>query len=298
MKISTFFKSLLVVAFLFSGLNASFAQGKAKIILAGGTDITDIGPGCDVSINLIKDAFDYIALMTDIEMDYTYCTGSNFNKNYILKEVNSVNQDEYDVIVFFNSSHGFNYQNTPSRHTFFVAHPTESGSMSESEFASYGVSLEKEVFNPLKKKGAPVVLVFSESCNKEVKLEAPPMYKTMNPNISSRLKDLFLGEPAYVISSSSQYGQYSYTDNDKGGIYANSLLHAMNDVTTKCEFANWDKVMSFTQDYVAEYSENLAEGQTAIYDINDATPILLDSEKKKEKDNGGYKRSGIQLKKN
>lgn len=272
-------------------------EGRIKVILAGGTDITDIGPGCEVSVNLMKDAYDYIADVTGMEVDYSMCTGDNFNKEYILHVVNNVESGMYDAIVFFNSSHGFNYQNTVSKHTFFVAHPTESGSMSQEEFVTYGISLEKEIFNTLRSKGAPRVLVFSESCNQAINMEVPNMYKTMNLNIAKRLKELFLGPPVEMISSSSEYGQYSYTDNDMGGIYVNSLLHAMNDVTTKCDKASWDLVMSKTQSYVHQYAENLDGGQTSIYDINDATPIKLEeSPSPKKAGNGGYVPSRIRIK--
>jgi len=295
-------KVWLVVIMIMSQIVFSQAQdqGKIKVVLSGGTEITDIGPGCEVSINLFKDAFDYIALMTEMEVDYTFCTGSNFNKEYILQAVEDVDHDTYDAIVFFNSSHGFNYLNTPSKHTFFVAHPTAAGSMSAEQFKNYGVSLEKEIYKKLKKKGAPVVLVFSESCNKEINMEAPPMYKTMNPNIAARLKELFQGTEAHVISSSSEYGQYSYTDNEKGGIYVNSLLHAMNDVTTTCDKSAWDKVMVLTRKYVMDYSKDLDGGQAAIYDIEDATPISLEepetTEKPKKKKKAKYIQSGIKLK--
>lgn len=272
-------------------------EGRIKVILAGGTDITDIGPGCKVSVDLMKDAYDYIADVTGMEVDYSFCTGDNFNKEYILHVVDNVESGMYDAIVFFNSSHGFNYQNTVSQHTFFVAHPTESGSMSQEEFVTYGISLEKEIFNTLQTKGSPRVLVFSESCNQAINMEVPNMYKTMNLNIAKRLKELFLGPPVEMISSSSEYGQYSYTDNDMGGIYVNSLLHAMNDVTTKCDKASWDLVMSKTQNYVRQYADNLDGGQTAIYDINDATPIKLEeSTSPKKSGNGGYVPSRIRIK--
>ena len=294
MNIKTLLKLGLLMTLIISQTGLLQAQGKAKIILTGGTNITDIGPGCEVSINLMKDAFDYVGMMTGIEMDYTFCTGNNFNKNYILQTVAEVEEDLYDVIVLFNSSHGFNYLNSTSRHTFFVAHPTAAGSISQEEFQTYGVSLELEIFKTLKKKGAPTVLVFSESCNVPINIEVPAMYKTMNPNIGNRLKELFLSEPAHIISSSSEYGQYSYTDNKEGGIYVNSLLHAMNDVTTKCDKASWDKVMALTQQNVEEYAKNLDGGQTAIYDINDATPITLEETPAEE---DGYIQSGIRIRK-
>ena len=295
MKINSLLKLGLFLALLVSQIGLLQAQGKAKVILTGGTNISDIGPGCEVSINLMKDAFDYVGMMTGMEMDYTFCTGSNFNKQYILQTVEEVKQDAYDVIVLFNSSHGFNYQNSVSDHTFFVAHPTAAGSISEEEFMTYGVSLELEIFKTLKQKGAPTILVFSESCNVPINIQVPAMYKTMNPNIGNRLKELFLDGPAHIISSSSQYGQYSYTDNEEGGIYVNSLLHAMNDVTTSCDKASWEKVMALTQQNVTEYAKNLDGGQTAIYDINDATPIKLN---KSKKDDGGYIESGIRRKRN
>jgi len=285
----------LLLALLIFLSNWCQAQGKMKVILTGGTDIQDIGQGCQVSLTLMEDAFKYIGLMTNMEIDFTYCKGNDFNKQHIIDVVNSVPNDIYDAIVFFNTSHGFNYQNTPSKHTFFVAHPTAMGSMSQDGLTTYGVSLEKEIYKPLRAKGAPVLLVFSESCNMVVNMEAPAIYKTMNPNISSRMKELFMSSSAHIISSSSQYGQYSYTDDESGGIYANALLHAMNDVTTCADEANWTKVMNLTKKYVNKYAEDLEEGQDPIFDEDDATPIGLEESNQSQKGNGGYIPSGIKL---
>jgi len=66
-------------------------------------------------------------------------------------------------------------------------------------------------------------------------------------------------------------------------------------VTTKCDKASWDKVMALTEQNAAEYAKNLDGGQTAIYDINDATPIKL--KESDDKGDGGYIQSGIRISK-
>ena len=275
---------------------AAWGQQRALVILTGGTHIQDIGLGCQKSIGLMEDAFANIGAYTGMEVDYLYCTGYDFVKDRILEKIDMVPPGLYDVIVFFNTSHGFNYLDSPTRHTFFIAHPTKYGQMTQFEFDEYGVSLEYDIKYRLEEKGANLLLVISESCNSVINATMPPQYLPMNLSISQRLKELFLESSGTVIISSSDLDQASYTDIEKGGYFTNAFNHAMNEVVLAKERATWNAVLEKTGKYTQEYAEfaMIQEGQQPIYNIQ-----VIDTgvELKQSTDDYDYHPGSIEVKK-
>ncbi|MCB0641860.1 MAG: hypothetical protein KDC44_09485 [Phaeodactylibacter sp.] len=248
---------------------SALAQSRALVILTGGTYLQDIGPGCEKSIGLMENAFTNISAYTGMEVDFLYCTGYDFVKDRILEKIDLVPAGLYDVIVFFNTSHGFNYLESPTRHTFFIAHPTKYGQMTQFEFDEYGVSLEFDVKHRLEEKGANLLLVISESCNSVINATMPPQYLPMNVGITQRLKELFLESSGTIMVSSSDLDQASYTDIDNGGYFTNAFNHAMNDIITSKERATWNAVLTKTSTYTQEYAKYamIQEGQQPYYNI-------------------------------
>lgn len=259
---------LIIVALFFVGFTPMNAQ-QIHAILAGSTNVSDIGKGCAVSIEKMESALEYIEGQTGINVEITKITGSQFTKDNIVRVVNNLNPKEDDVVFFFSTSHGFNYNDVPSQYAFISAHPTKKD-MSRREFEEFGLSLEQEVYMPLRDKGARLTITLAEACNTIVDIPAPSSYQVMNMNISKRLKELFLEQEGGVIASSSKINQRSWTDEEDGGIYTNMFIKAMNTVITDSKKATWNKVMSKTNEYTKNYaiSEGIQGGQNSISDTD------------------------------
>lgn len=259
---------LIAIALFFVGFTPINAQ-QIHAILAGSTNVSDIGKGCEVSINKMESALQYVEAQTGIEVKITKITGNKFTKSNIVREVNNLNPKADDVVFFFSTSHGFNYNDMPSQYAFISAHPTKN-EMSRRELQEFGLSLEQEVYMPLRDKGARLTITLAEACNTVVDIAAPSTYQVMNVNIPKRLKELFLEQKGGVIASSSQINQRSWTDSQDGGIYTNMFIEAMNTVITDSKKATWDDVMSKTNEYTTNYAANegIRGGQNPISDTD------------------------------
>lgn len=257
-------KKIIIIALFFIGFTPMKGQ-QIHAILAGSTNVSDIGKGCEVSIKKMESALEYIEAQTGIEVDITKITGNQFTKSNIVQTINNLNPKADDVVFFFSTSHGFNYNDVPSQYAFISAHPTKN-EMSRRELQTFGLSLEKEVYQPLRDKGARLTITLAEACNTVVDIAAPSSYQVMNVNIPKRLKELFLEQKGGVIASSSQLNQRSWTDSQDGGIYTNMFIEAMNTVITDSKKATWDDVMSKTNEYTKNYaaSEGIRGGQNPI----------------------------------
>lgn len=258
----------------------SFSSIKAQTIhaiLCGSTNISDIGDGCKVSVQLIENAMKYVGQQTNMEVEVTKCIGNDFSKPKIQAAINKINPSSNDVILFYSTSHGFNYRDLPSKYAMISAHPSKI-EMTRKELENFGLSLEHEVYNPLMMKGARLTIAMAEACNTIVDIPAPSNYNAMNVNIQKRLKELFMEAKGAAISTSSNVDQKSWTDPKNGGIYTNMFIEAMNTVMTSSKKATWEEVFAKTDKFTQEYAakENIRGGQNPISEVNLIdTPVKL-----------------------
>jgi hypothetical protein len=290
MKILNFTKVLATVLMIICSVAATQAQ-TIHAIVCGGTNIKDIGSGCAASVKLITEAIDYIGVQTDMDVNLISLVGDDFTKANIAEAIENLNPAADDVIWFYSTSHGFNYDDRPSDYTFFLAHPTLVNDLSLTHLTKYGMSLEADVKNVLKAKNARLTLVMGEACNNSAGVDAPNRYNAMNTNIGKRLKELFLYAKGTIISCSSQYDEYSWTDPNKGGIYTNMFIHAMNMVIEDENTAKWHEVFDKTKEYVEQANPN-GRKQTPIYYIDTSIKLKKSGRAKKMKkqtENSPYK---------
>ncbi len=281
MKFNKIIIAMLLVCF------AQFTQAQTiHAILCGATNVSDIGTGCQSSLDLMENALTYVSSQTGMEVDFTFLSGSDFRKDNITETIENLKVGDDDVIFFYSTSHGFNYNNNPSKFTFIGAHPNKI-EMTRSELENFGLSLEMEVYQPLMNKNARLTITMAEACNTVVDIPAPSTYNAMNINIQKRLKELFLEAKGSAISTSSRVDQRSWTDPKDGGIYTNMFIESLNEVIGSKNKAEWDDVFNKTESLTVAYAENenLRGGQrpdteTYFYD----TPI----EVKKDKDDHDY----------
>ncbi len=283
------FKILTLALLFVFATNMSQAQ-KIHAILCGATEVADIGKGCQSSLDLMENALTYIGTQTGMEVDFTFLTGNDFRKDKIQTTISDLKAGSNDVIFFYSTSHGFNYNNNISRFTFIGAHPNKI-EMTKSELNQFGLSLEKEVYQPLMNKNARLTVTMAEACNTVVDIPAPSTYNAMNVNISKRLKELFLEAKGSAISTSSSLDQRSWTDAEDGGIYTNMFIEAMNDIISSKEKATWKNVFDKTESLTMAYAdkEGLRGGQRPDSEVNfHDVPIQLKEEEKDKKEKHDY----------
>jgi hypothetical protein len=275
------FNKIIIAAFIV-GLAQMVQAQTIHAILCGATKVADIGKGCQSSLTLMENALTYVGTQTGMQVEFTFLSGDEFRKDNILEAIEDLKVGDDDVIFFYSTSHGFNYNNNPSKFTFIGAHPNKI-EMTRSELENFGLSLEMEVYQPLLTKNARLTIAMAEACNTVVDMPAPSTYNAMNVNIQKRLKELFLEAKGSAISTSSRVDQRSWTDPEKGGIYTNMFIEAMNEVIGSKEKAEWDAVFNKTETLTMAYAEkeNLRGGQRPDTDtyFRD-TPIQVKDDKK------------------
>ncbi len=281
MKIIALQIKIIVLAICFLGASNTATTQTVHAIICGATNVTDIGDGCKVSVNKLENALKYVEQQTKMDVKITRLTGSNFSKPRIVQAINKLKADENDVIMFYSTSHGFNYKDIPSRYAIISAHPTKV-EMSRRELVNFGLSLEKEVYQPLLRKGARLTIAMAEACNTVVDIPSPSSYNAMNINIQKRLKELFLQAKGSVISSSSEIDQRSWTDPQDGGIYTNMFIKSMNEVISSNQTATWEAVFDKTDNYTRTYAANekIRGGQNPQHEVNliDTAIKVIDDE--------------------
>jgi hypothetical protein len=241
----------------------------------------------------MENALTYVGSQIDMDVDFTLLSGNDFRKDNIMETIADLKVGDDDVIFFYSTSHGFNYNNNPSKFTFIGAHPNKI-EMTRSELENFGLSLEMEVYQPLLNKNARLTITMAEACNTVVDIPAPSTYNAMNINIQKRLKELFLEAKGSAISTSSRVDQRSWTDPKDGGIYTNMFIESLNEVIGSKNKAEWDDVFNKTESLTVAYAENenLRGGQRPDTDtyFHD-TPI----EVKKDKDDHDYVAPSIKV---
>lgn len=268
----------IIVIYLLSISNVLSAQ-KIHAIICGGTSITDIGEGCEASIDLIEDALKIIGEQSEMVLETHLIIDEDFNKKNIIEEINNLQPSSDDVIFFYSTSHGFNYNDNISRYTFIMAHPHQPEGFNELD--KYGLSLEKDIFNVLKSKGARLTISMAEACNNILDFPSPNRYKAMTPIVARNIKALFKEYDGDIIACSSTLGQYSYTDLDNGGFFTNMFMEALNDVVTSTRKATWENLMQLTIEKTQGFADARGKDQIPQTNIID-TSIKIGEKKEQE----------------
>ena len=259
MQLRTIISFLVLCTFI---LTVASAQKNMKMyaILCGQTEVFDIGRGCEVSVDKMTRFLEGVGNQLEMPVEHLTITGSDFTKDNILQAIADLELEDPDssVIVFYATSHGFNYDGDATNYAFFGAHPRKKH-LTRSEFEEFGLSLELEVHQAMMAKGARLTLSLGEACNNLLDIPTPESYyMPMNINVHQRMKELFVESEGDIISTSSDLGQFSWTDPREGGIWTNQFLRSFFQVMASEERATWDEVFERTGQYTLDESQSEA----------------------------------------
>jgi len=246
-------------------------------IICAATLVNDIGSGCEASALQIEQTIGFAGALCGMPVKYYFCKGSDFQKDFILRTLDSINPRTNDAIFFFATSHGFNMADSTTRYPYLVAHPTRESTLAACEVEEFGLSLEKEVYATLEKKNARLTVVLGEACNTVIEWRLPEQYNAMNLNCAARMKDLFANSRGKVIGASSKPGQASWTDPSNGGVYTQSFINAMNDLLASPKPVSWDDQMEKTRQYSISHAQKakLPGGQESIHDVQIQSAVFF-----------------------
>lgn len=141
-------------------------------------------------------------------------TGATFKATNAIQAVESLNVSAGDIVVFYYSGHGANWDDDEWPHMAFL----------DRQYS------ETAIYNKLREKNsnAKLIICISDCCNmdSEGARREKKSYAGFDPQLTKKLFTDFEGHRSFEISASIR-GQYSYSDTRYGALFGIALREAM-----------------------------------------------------------------------
>jgi|AntRauTorckE5430_2_1112549.scaffolds.fasta_scaffold00411_1 hypothetical protein len=189
----------------------------------------------DTRIGSEKDKLKLQKLIKDIEGELPnleiieYYTNSNFTKKWLEDIIIPLdNKSNNDIIWFYYSGHGINYDTWPEIY--------------ENEIS------QTEIHNRLKKTNARLTLTVFDCCNYDVNIVSKPNYPNMNSikistlnNKYNNYESLFLKTKGNIVACSASATEFSYFNPTTGGNFSTILFKNIKKENS------WSRVLNLSQ---------------------------------------------------
>lgn len=222
------------------------------LMVVANTSISDIGAGCKVDLDHLKEEFDGIAKALKISFNPVIIKGSDFSKEIVLQQINALNVKADDIVIFVYRGHGFRWSDQESPYPCLALTLSQSTPVTDDN-----TMLLETPFKMLQAKGGRLNLVLADCCNSSIgrpQLAVNNNILYMQSNMSARiekLSDLFLNRKGSLIISASDQGEVSWTNNVNGGFFTSSFLQALAEETSylKSNEGSWINIINTTKTY-------------------------------------------------
>lgn len=222
-------KKLLIIALLFISITVAKAQTFHTIIMVNKEE-----PNRQVDrtadFNNMSTFFTKIAQSLGYKNNMLRYSGQSFRATNALQAIESLNVGLNDIVVFYYSGHGANWDDDEWPHMAFLDR-------------QYG---ETTIYNKLREKfgNAKLILCISDCCNmdSEGARREKRTYSGFDPVLTKKLFTDFEGHRSYEISASIR-GQYSYSNRQYGALFGIALREAVSSALTGKTQPNWVYVL-------------------------------------------------------
>ncbi len=195
------------------------AEPVIHLIMVADVEDRSIGKSTAQDQQDITTTFNKISRELGVDLkDYQF-SGSTFNKNDIIDNVRNLQTNPDDVIIYYYSGHGYNDTENTSEYPTMALDGTD-------------MALE-EVYNELQSKNARLTLIIGDMCNslpenrRAVGRREHTPFKSGYLFDEQKLSKLFLQSSGFLISTSSQKGEWSFCMNNSDGSMGNGqFTHA------------------------------------------------------------------------
>lgn len=222
-------KRLIIIALLSIGITVAYSQTFHTIIMVNKEE-----PNRQVDrtadYNNMSSFFTKIAQSLGYKNNMLRYSGQTFRATNALQAIESLNVGLNDIVVFYYSGHGANWDDDEWPHMAFLDR-------------QYG---ETTIYNKLREKfgNAKLILCISDCCNmdSEGARREKRTYSGFDPALTKKLFTDFEGHRSYEISASIR-GQYSYSNRQYGALFGIALREAVSSALTGKTQANWVYVL-------------------------------------------------------
>lgn len=222
-------KRLFFIALLSISITVAYSQTFHTIIMVNKEE-----PNRQVDrtadYNNMSSFFTKIAQSLGYKNNMLRYSGQNFRATNALQAIESLNVELNDIVVFYYSGHGANWDDDEWPHMAFLDR-------------QYG---ETTIYNKLREKfgNAKLILCISDCCNmdSEGARREKRTYSSFDPTLTKKLFTDFEGHRSYEISASIR-GQYSYSNRMFGALFGIALREAVSSALTGKTQPNWVYVL-------------------------------------------------------
>lgn len=250
------FLKLTLFVLLFNVTHSTFAQ-KFHVLLFVDKEASDIGRGCEVDYIKMSAFLNTVSKSIGFEYHYYDASGMQFNSEMIEQRISEIKATPNDVIFCYFSSHG---QNQTERNSKFPCSVTHTG-----------CTPVDGVHQKLKQKNARLCITMSDCCNNVVKKKnvskGLEVIEEVGKDENRIYNQLFLEAKGDILVTSSQVGQYSYTDSDSGSYFTNKFQESVLSAVNFSDKVTWKDVLEDTKQRLK--NDPMTTGkQIPYYEIN------------------------------
>jgi hypothetical protein len=250
------FLKLLLFVLLFNVTHSIYAQ-KFHVLLFIDKEAPDIGRGCEVDYIKMAAFLNTVSKSIGFETQYYDASGMQFNSEMVEQRISEIKTTPNDVIFCYFSSHG---QNQTEKNSKFPCSVTHTGC----------VPIDG-IHQKLKQKNARLCITMADCCNNVVKKKGVSkgleVIEEVGKEENKIYNQLFLEAKGDILVTSSEVGQYSYTDSDSGSYFTNKFQESVLSAVNFSDNITWKNVLDDTKQRLK--NDPMTTGkQTPYYEIN------------------------------
>lgn len=226
---------LTKIAHLLMGRQFSHSLSCFYFIGVANTIDATIGKACKQDLTSAQQLFSQLAL----DMKYPYkekiFDGEIISKQNVATALQELRPKEQDVVIFYYSGHGFNYEKDELQQ-FPQIDLRKKGDGDEISVIDAATKNITEIYELVKTKGAGFNLVISDCCNTLINFKrmfsstTKPVSQKMEHVNSEMCNSLFLSPKASILIAAADKNQFAVTDEAFGSIFTFSFTNKLKEL--------------------------------------------------------------------
>ncbi len=196
-------------------------QTKLFLVVVANTEDLTIGKTCVIDKDATYKVFSQVAEFLGIQFVPTVIDGNTFSKANVDKAIAAIRPSPTDIVVFYYSGHGFNYEKEGYQYPYM--------DLRDKSFQMFGgqytLNIES-VYQKIKAKGARMNLIISDCCNNDPSQTTNISSEGASTRISSigwdmeNCRNLFMNpQKISILMTAAAKGELSAGNPNDGGIF-------------------------------------------------------------------------------
>ena len=230
------------------------------LMVVANTEVSDIGPACDIDQRRIRNEFGGIAKALGMNYDEILISGDDFEMDNVVEAIDGLEPESNDVVVFVYTGHGFRFQD---QEDVFPCLDLTSNAYDDSD-ANYLQLID--IYNAIVEKDARLNLVLSDCCNSTIDVDqcmvrSNSLFSRSNTNYNlQKLCTLFLQTEGNIIATAASPGEVSWCG-DNGGLFLLSFFESLRSQISALNQnePSWETILNNTISSAARKTDNASD---------------------------------------